>query len=172
MALYVYYFNITRNLGTSQGILETVFEFNNLKAVLIKNNYLNRKFFLKLILEKKNIKNFYGSNMKLVLKQSVGFYLILSSAIFGTLAFSPVTQNIRNDIFSKSGLISGRSQTSKPQFPNFVFSPFRTLNTRGRIIIPAKNSNIDLDSLMPPGSILMNSSNSIEITKHSVFVRN
>ena len=55
-----------------------VADFNKFKKYLIRNKYLNNRFFFNLVFEKKTIKNFYGANIKLKLKQAQSILVLIS----------------------------------------------------------------------------------------------
>lgn len=86
LAFYVLESNFKSSNVNQAEIFSIVAQFQAFKKSLIKNRYLNKKFFLNLVFEEKNIKKFYGSNIKIILKQSAGISIVLvSGALLGSL---------------------------------------------------------------------------------------
>lgn len=171
LALYVLEFKFDSFTTTQAEIFPIITQFQAFKKSLIKKRYLNKKIFLNLVFEKKTIKEFYGSNIKIVLKQYAAISVLLISTVLvgGVFYFG---QNKTTTVAIQNPMTLQRK--INPRFFAFLKEPVKYRHRPQMMVystLPLDNENSQKSST-PIRSILSGSEDSIEITTHSVFVSN
>lgn len=87
LALYALEINLSFSNLSYQEKLPIIDNFKQFKAFLKKKKYLSNNFFFNLFFEEKNIKKFYGSNIKVELSQSEKIALAVTSMVIAGLVF-------------------------------------------------------------------------------------
>lgn len=188
LALYALNAKLDLSISNFQESFRIVNSFNSKKAFLKKKKYLSNRFFFNLFFEKKTIKYFYGSHIKIELKKSASIGLILTF-LLGSTVFGPklVPGVYKLSLYDSSSLGIQNIKTQTPQLkktelktnplilrrnknqtnPSFSREPIKSFN-RPRLTVYSQNNN-------PLGSILGGSkdkieNNNVEIIARSVYV--
>ena len=176
LTLYALKTNLDLSIATQNESFAIINNFKRFKASLIKKKYLSNRFFFDLFFEKKYIKDFYGSNIKVKLKQAgTGAIVTILASILVTsvqLNFIPnpisFHRNVPQLVPNTSKVKKKEVQTNSSILPE----PIKFYNRLPITVYShSLSTNVDDDNLSKPmGSILAASRNNIEITTHSVFV--
>ena len=182
LASYALEINLSFSSLNDQEKWPIIANFKQFKAFLKEKKYLNNSFFLKLYLEPKNIKNFYGSNIKIELNQSASLAGIAVLATGSAWVFAvPKIVSVFPNVFRGSSQNQPEKlnlqQVKKPSTLSLLPESTKIYN-RPRLTVYAKDFSTDpanQSSSLPMGSVLGASKNNwrndnVKIITRSVYV--